>query len=80
MAKITGLTAKDESGTPILCDAFGNNVAFLCLKCGGPVIAVIRANQRGSSSNNPSQCPSCLEHFWVSLAEADRSLVVHRVG
>jgi len=80
MAKITGFTAKDESGSPILCDAFGNNVAFRCLKCGGPVLAVMRANQRGSSSNNPSQCPSCLKYFWLSLAEAEQSLVVHRVG
>lgn len=79
MAKITGFTAQNESGIPILCDAYGNNVAFRCLKCGGPVLAVMRANQRGSSSNNPSQCPSCLEHFWVSLTKADRSLVIHRV-
>lgn len=80
MAKITGFTAEDESGSPVLCDAFGNNVAFRCLKCGCPVLAVMRANQRGSSSNNPSQCPSCMEHFWLFRVEAEHSLVVHRLN
>lgn len=49
MAKVTGLQCIDEAGQAVACDAYGNNVAFRCLGCGGPVLAVIRENQRGSS-------------------------------
>lgn len=46
MAKVTGLNCIDEAGYRVLCDPFGNNVAFRCPACGGPVLSIILENQR----------------------------------
>jgi len=53
MATVTDFHCTDEGGLRVLCDAHGNNVAFRCQGCGGPVLAVIREHQRGSHPDNP---------------------------
>lgn len=78
MATVTDFHCTDESGLRVLCDAHGNNVAFRCQGCGGPVLAVIREHQRGSHPNNLAECRACHAQYWVELVAADDRLVIHR--
>jgi hypothetical protein len=80
MTAVTNFTAVDEGGFPVLADAHGNNVAFRCLGCGAPVLAVVLAHQRGSSPTNPSICRACQSRFWVEPKPGAYQLVVHRVS
>lgn len=79
MAKITGYKAVDEAGSAVPCDSHGNNVAFLCGDCHGPVLAVVRPHQRGSSASNPAKCAACGAKYWVSADESRQLLAIHRV-
>jgi hypothetical protein len=79
MATITGFSVVDEAGLPILADPFGNNVAFRCLGCGAPVLAIVLPSQRGSSPENPAICPACESRYWVEHQGEARRLVVRRV-
>jgi len=77
--KMTGFKCIDESGFPVLCDPFGNNVAIKCPGCGGPVLAILREYQRGANKESPSICPSCRSRIWVESKEDQELLVLHRV-
>lgn len=79
MPSVTGFSVVVENGTPVPADPHGNNVAFGCLVCSAPVLAVIREHQRGSSPPNPSVCAACGTRFWVEYLEAEAKLVVHGV-
>ena len=65
MAKVTTFGCIDERGERVLCDAFGNNVAFKCPDCGHPVLAIVRKDQRGSSKDKFAECPHCRFRGWV---------------
>ena len=80
MAKVTGFGCVDGEGRPVACDAHGNNVAFRCTNCGGPVLAVIRENQRGSSPKRPSGCRGCDARFWVEPDVPAERLIVRQVA
>jgi hypothetical protein len=69
----------DEAGIPVLADPYGNNVAFQCLGCHAPVLAVILDHQRGSSAKNPSVCPACKSSYWVEAIVPESRLIVRRV-
>lgn len=77
MATVTDYRAIDDQGFPVL--AHGNNLAFRCLDCGGPVLATIRENQRGSEANRPTECRACRSHYWVEADEGQHRLTVHRI-
>ncbi len=49
MTRVTDFRLVNENGDRLLCDAFGNNVAFDCPKCGHPMLAMIlpEAEQTG---------------------------------
>jgi hypothetical protein len=79
VATVTGFTCVDESGDPVPADAYGNNVAFHCLKCGAPVLAVVREHQRGAGPDNPSECRKCGTKFWVAFGVTPCQLLVHRL-
>jgi hypothetical protein len=79
MAAVTGFRCVDDQGHPILADAHGNNVAFRCMGCGGPVLAVVLGHQRGSSPGNPSRCRACESEFWVAPDIQQKLITVHRV-
>ena len=78
MSKITGFRCIDEAGFPVLCDPFGNNAAIRCPSCGGPVLAILRENQRGSSDKNPSICRACDSRIWIEVKEGQELLILHR--
>ena len=46
--KITDFLVMDMNGDEIEADPHGNNLAFCCMECGHPVVAVALENQRGS--------------------------------
>jgi DNA-directed RNA polymerase subunit RPC12/RpoP len=77
---VSGLSVVDEAGFPVLADPHGNNVAFRCLGCGAPVLAVVLEHQRGCSAQKPSVCPACGAKFWVEAVVTEQQLVVHRVS
>ena len=79
MTTVSDFRVVDESGYPVLADPHGNNVAFRCLSCGGPVLAVILEHQRGSSAANPPVCRACLSRYWVEAEVPSSRLVVHRI-
>ena len=78
MTTVTGLNVWSQS-QKVPADAHGNNVAFACLTCGGPVLATLMPHQRGSSINKPTQCRVCSSSFWVEPQLERHRLVVHRV-
>lgn len=78
MTKVTDYTAKAAS-EEIQADAYGNNVAFACLRCRGPVLATLTAHQRGSSSAKPTHCRSCGCKFWVDVLPDQKFLQIHRL-
>jgi len=75
-AKVTKFVCFDREGHAVLCDSFGNNVAFACPACKHPILAIMREYQRGSSSHNPSVCPSCGFRCWLTVKESELRLVV----
>jgi hypothetical protein len=80
MGSLEGFKVVDEVGHRVLADPFGNNVAFRCLVCGAPVLAIVREHQRGSSKSNPSECPACGSEYWIRHDEASKTLMVQSVG
>jgi hypothetical protein len=79
LTAVTGFNAWAES-RPVRADAHGNNVAFSCLNCGGPVLATLMEHQRGSSESKPTQCRECATEFWVEAQVTRNRLLVHRVS
>ena len=69
MLEITGLSCVDERNKNVPCDAYGGSVALVCPRCGHPVLANARKNQRGSSPSKPARCRKCGFECWI---EADR--------
>jgi predicted RNA-binding Zn-ribbon protein involved in translation (DUF1610 family) len=67
MTKVTGFRCVDEDGDRVPCDAYGNNVAFKCSKCGHPMLAIVlpKQNRRGSNPENPAVCRHCGFRAWV---------------
>ncbi len=76
MTRITDFHLVDENGNKALCDAYGNNVAFKCPKCGHPMLAVVipKQSRHGSTSENPAICRHCDFRAWV-IAEPDKKLL-----
>jgi uncharacterized protein with PIN domain len=79
MSTITDFAVVGEDGFPVAADPHGNNVAFRCIGCGGPVLAVARENQRGSSTENPAVCRGCHSRYWIEVREQESTVVLHRV-
>lgn len=80
MPAVTDFACRNQHGFPVLCDPFGNNVAFRCEGCGAPVLAVLHdPNQRGASGDNPSRCRACGSTYWLHVDEQFRMLTLHRV-
>ena len=79
MTTTTDFSAVDESGHPILADAYGNNVAFRCLGCGGPVLAALFQSHKGTDASHPSKYRAGGCAYWVEPAASDQRLIIHRL-
>jgi hypothetical protein len=76
MATITNFRCVDGAGRDVPCDAFGNNVALKCPKCGHPVVAIAREHQRGSGATNAAECRECGLKCWIEPTETNLRLHV----
>jgi predicted RNA-binding Zn-ribbon protein involved in translation (DUF1610 family) len=76
MTRVTDFHCVDESGERVICDPYGNNVAFKCKKCGHPMLAIVlpKQNRRGSTPDNPAVCRHCGFRAWVVAEPAKRLL------
>lgn len=79
MVAVTDLGAWYGS-QPVATDAYGNNVAFSCPNCGGPVLATLMSHKRGSSSDKPTQCRICAAQYWVEPELAAGRLKLHALS
>jgi len=79
MTKVTDFRYIKYEQMTVRCDAFGNNVAFVCPKCGHPMLAIIREDQRGSDANNPAICRSCDFRCWLEANDVEKALKLHSV-
>ena|ERR1700676_5412709 len=82
MTLVTDFHCVHERGHDVLCDAYGNNVAFKCPDCSHPMLAIILPNQnrRGSTPRNPAVCRHCHHLFWVSAEPEKKLLTLHACG
>ena len=78
--KITGFLVMDSSGVEIRADAFGNNVAFECARCGHPVLATALENQRGSDENHLSACKGCGRGYFLDVRSTAEKIYIHDVA
>jgi len=65
--KVTNFEVFDADNNKVSADAHGNNIAFICPRCGHPVLAVMFENQRGSSREKPTLCKGCHTSFWMEV-------------
>mgnify|MGYP000092792186 CR=1 FL=1 len=77
--KITDFLIMDGNGVEIRADAFGNNVAFACAKCGHPVLATALEIQRGSGEEHTTQCKGCGRGYFLDLRPQSQKLYIHGV-
>lgn len=79
MTMVTNFTCVDAEGFPVPCDAKGNNAAFRCVSCGGPVLAVLGpVGTQGESAPNACQCRGCGSKFWLEVREQEQRMVMRR--
>jgi hypothetical protein len=72
--KITDFLVVDENGEEISADPHGNNLAFCCMKCGHPILAVALGNQRGSDEHTPHPAEDATPNIsWTSGREPKSS-------
>lgn len=69
----------DTNGEEIKADAHGNNVAFCCMDCGHPILAIALENQRGSDEEHPAECKGCGAKYFLDVREGSEKLYVHPV-
>lgn len=77
MTKITGFLLMNWNGVEVSADCFGNNVAFSCPRCGHPVLAIARKNQRGSDASHPTKCKGCGHGYFLDVREIAQKIYIH---
>lgn len=77
--KITDFLTMNGKGEKILADAYGNNIAFSCFKCGHPVLAIALENQRGSDEEHPVKCRECGSGYFLDVRPNMEKLYVHNL-
>lgn len=77
--KITDFLVMDADGNEISADPHGNNLAFSCPACRGPVLAVVLQNQRGWDEDHPAVCRSCKCAYFLDIREQAKKLYIHPV-
>lgn len=80
---ITDFSCVDEQGFPVLCDAYGTDVAFRCVGCGSPVLATQFPYQTGGHGFSPdpsraARCRACGCAYWVETDAPKGRLILHR--
>ena len=78
--KITDFLVMDTNGLEVPADPHGNSLAFCCMVCGHPVLAVVHDHQRGSDEENPAICKGCNTQYFVDVRIKSEKLYIHVVG
>ena len=78
--KVTDFLVMDADGAEMPADAHGNNVAFCCPHCRGPILVVALANMRGSDENHPAACRGCGTKYFLDVREKAMKIYIHSVG
>ncbi|OCH11864.1 hypothetical protein [Aliivibrio sp. 1S128] len=74
--RITNFKAFDSDNSQLSVDAYGNNIAFQCLKCGHPILGIARLNQRGSDLKHPASCKKCGVLHYLHIVEAENKIYI----
>jgi len=82
MTRVTDFHCVNEQEEQVPCDAYGNNAAFKCPKCGHPMLAIVlpEQNRRGSTPDNPAICRQCGFRAWVVAEPAKQLLRLQSSG
>ncbi|CAJ2376746.1 MAG: hypothetical protein MPK11_05345 [Gammaproteobacteria bacterium] len=69
-------------GKEIPADAQGNNVAFSCIHCKHPVLAIAVEKQRGSPTGKKSaKCIKCKEEYkWTHIDDKQKRIHIRALG
>ena len=78
--KITDFIVMESNGSEILADPHGNNLAFCCMKCGHPMLAVALEYQRGSDEAHPATCRGCQAKYFLDVRQQAEKVYIHSVG
>jgi DNA-directed RNA polymerase subunit RPC12/RpoP len=78
--KITDFLVLHADGSSIAADPHGNNVAFCCMKCGHPMLAVALEHQRGSDEEHPATCKRCSARYFLDVRQQAEKLYIHALG
>ena len=78
--KITDFLVMDADGVTVAADPHGNNVAFCCIRCTQPILAVALENQRGSDEEHPVACRGCGEKYFLDIRQESGKLYIHTAG
>ena len=78
--KITGFLVLDSDGREIPADPHGNNLAFSCMACGHPIVAVALENQRGSDEGHPATCKGCNAQYFLDVRPQAEKLYIHSLA
>ena len=76
--KITDFLVMDAYGSKVAADPHGNKLAFCCMRCGHPVLAVSLENQRGSDEAHPADCRACNARYFLDVRPQSAKLYIHR--
>lgn len=77
--KITDFLVLDTDGSETPADPHGTNIAFCCMTCGHPVLAVALENQRGSDEEHPAICRGCNAQYFLDVRPQSGKLYIHLV-
>ena len=77
--KITDFLVMDTDGREIQADPHGNNLAFCCMTCDHPVLAVALENQQGSDEGHPATCRGCKTKYFLDVRPQAQKLYIHVV-
>jgi len=75
--KITNFLVMDSNGSEIAADPLGNNLAFCCVKCGHPMLAVALEHQQGSDEEHPATCKA---QYFLDVRQQAEKVYIHPVG
>jgi len=75
--KITDFLIMDSEGNEVAADPFGNNLAFTCMDCGHPILAIALENQRGNSESSPVFCKGCEASYFMDIRVHAKKIYVH---
>lgn len=69
---------KGFDGEQIVLDQWGNNAAFICGNCGGPIL--VHPERVGESPPESAECEGCGRNYTVKWGKENQRLVITYIG